>query len=139
VTQKAAFLVDNPAFATLGAGRWHGVPYSGMLLVGFMVAFGLILARTTYGEAVYAVGGNYEASRLSGLRVRSIVTSSYVLLGACVARIIRTSSKARLLSARWPWTQLAAPVAPARVSADRRGSSVALPGILDAASAKEIV
>ena len=65
-------------------GRWHGVPYSGMLLIGFMVAFGLILARTTYGEAVYAVGGNYEASRLSGLRVRSIVASSYVLLGACV-------------------------------------------------------
>ena len=84
MTQNAAFLVDNPGFATLGAGRWHGVPYSGMLLVGFMVAFGLILARTTYGEAVYAVGGNYEASRLSGLRVRSIVASSYVLLGACV-------------------------------------------------------
>src|SRR6202007_2872514 len=40
--------------------------------------------RTTYGEAVYAVGGNYEASRLSGIRVRTVVGSSYVLLGGCV-------------------------------------------------------
>ena len=59
----------------------------GDVLVGFMVAFGLILARTTYGEAVYAVGGNYEASRLSGLRVLSIVASSYVLLGAIAGSI----------------------------------------------------
>ncbi len=84
LTQNAAFLVDDPTFGVLGAGRWHGVPYSGMLLVVLMIGFGLVLARTTYGEAIYAVGGNYEASRLSGLRVRTIVASSYTLLGGCV-------------------------------------------------------
>ena len=26
MTKNAAFLVDNPDFGTLGAGRWHGVP-----------------------------------------------------------------------------------------------------------------
>jgi ribose transport system permease protein len=84
MTQNAAFLVDNEAFGMLGAGRWHGIPYSGMLLVSFLVVFGLVLARTVYGEAVYAVGGNYEASRLSGIRVRAVVASTYVLLGGCV-------------------------------------------------------
>lgn len=84
MTQNAAFLVDDPTFGLLGAGRWDGVPYSGMLLLVLIVAFGLILARTTYGEAIYAVGGNYEASRLSGLRVRTILASSYTLLGGCV-------------------------------------------------------
>ena len=84
MTQNAAFLVDNQDFGILGAGRWHGVPYSGMLLVVFMTVFALVLARTIYGEAIYAVGGNYEASRLSGLRVRTVVASSYVLLGGCV-------------------------------------------------------
>jgi ribose transport system permease protein len=84
MTQNAAFLVDDPAFGVLGAGRWGGVPYSGMLLVVVMTVFGFILARSTYGEAIYAVGGNYEASRLTGLRVRGIVASSYVLLGGCV-------------------------------------------------------
>jgi ribose transport system permease protein len=84
MTQNAAFLVDNEDFAILGAGRWHGVPYSGMLLVIFLVVFGFVLARTIYGEAIYAVGGNYEASRLSGIRVRAVVASAYVLMGGCV-------------------------------------------------------
>jgi ribose transport system permease protein len=84
MTKNAAFLVDAPEFALLGAGRLAGIPYSGMLLVAFLVLFGLILARTVYGEAIYAVGGNYEASRLSGMRVRAVVASAYVVLGGCV-------------------------------------------------------
>jgi len=84
MTQNAAFLVDNESFGILGAGRWHGVPWSGMLLVTFLVVFGFVLARTIYGEAIYAVGGNYEASRLSGIRVRAVVASTYVLMGGCV-------------------------------------------------------
>jgi ribose transport system permease protein len=84
MTQNAAFLVDNESFGVLGAGRWHGVPYSGMLLVIFLVFFGFVLARTIYGEVIYAVGGNYEASRLSGIRVRAVVASAYVLMGGCV-------------------------------------------------------
>jgi ribose transport system permease protein len=84
LTQNAAFNVSNPDFAFLGAGRLYGVPYSGMLLVAFLLVFGFILARTIYGEAIYSVGGNYEASWLSGIRVRSVVASAYVLLGGCV-------------------------------------------------------
>ena len=84
LTQNAAFLVNNDDFGILGAGRWHGVPYSGMLLVIFLVFFGFVLARTIYGEAIYAVGGNYEASRLSGIRVRAVIASAYVLMGGCV-------------------------------------------------------
>jgi ribose transport system permease protein len=84
MTKNAAFLVDGTEFGVLGAGRFMGVPYSGMLLVVFFLVFGLILARTIYGEAIYAVGGNYEASRLSGMRVRAVVASSYVVLGGCV-------------------------------------------------------
>src|SRR3984893_6261908 len=83
MTQNAAFLVSNDDFSVLGAGGGHGLPYSGMLLVIFLVVFGFVLARTIYGEAIYAVGGNYEASRLSGIRVRTVVTSAYVLLGRC--------------------------------------------------------
>jgi ribose transport system permease protein len=84
MTQNAAFLVDNESFGVLGAGRWHGMPYSGMLLVLFLLVFGFVLARTVYGEAIYAVGGNYEASRLSGIRVRAVVASTYVVMGGCV-------------------------------------------------------
>jgi ribose transport system permease protein len=84
MTQNAAFSVNNDDFGVLGAGQWYGVPYSGMLLILFLLMFGFILACTVYGEAIYAIGGNYEASRLSGIRVRTVVASSYVLLGGCV-------------------------------------------------------
>ena len=55
-----------------------------MLLIVFLLVFGFILARTVYGEAIYAVGGNYEASRLSGIRVRTVVAGTYVVLGGCI-------------------------------------------------------
>ena len=90
LTKNAAFLVSNPDFGTLGAGRWHDVPYSGMLLIAFLLVFGFILARTIYGEAIYAVGGNYEASRLSGIRVRAVVASP---LGSLCAVVLHDESE----------------------------------------------
>jgi ribose transport system permease protein len=84
MTQNAAFSVSNEDFGVLGAGRLYGAPYSGMLMIAFLLVFGFVLARTIYGEAIYAIGGNYEASRLSGIRVRTVIASTYVLLGGCV-------------------------------------------------------
>jgi ribose transport system permease protein len=84
VTGNLAYVVGNPAFQTLGAGRWHGVPYSGMVLVGFLVVGGVVLAKTIYGQEIYAVGGNIEASRLSGLRVRRDTASAYIISGLCM-------------------------------------------------------
>jgi ribose transport system permease protein len=76
-----AYVVENPDFGTLGAGRWHGFPYSGMILIACLLIGGLVLARTIYGQSVYAVGGNAEASRLSGIRVGMTQASTYVLSG----------------------------------------------------------
>jgi ribose transport system permease protein len=80
-TGNVAYTVDDPGFGTIGAGRWHGFPYSGMILVACLCAGGLVLARTVYGQAIYAVGGNAEASRLSGIRVGATIGSTYVLSG----------------------------------------------------------
>jgi ribose transport system permease protein len=80
-TGNAAYIVDNPNFGTIGAGRWHGFPYSGMVLVACLLAGGLVLAKTVYGQSIYAVGGNAEASRLSGIRVGRTIGSAYVLSG----------------------------------------------------------
>jgi ribose transport system permease protein len=81
-TKNSAFIVNNSDFGIIGAGRWHGIPYSGMLLLLVLAIAGFLLSRTVYGHVVYAVGGNIEASRLSGLRVPLIVGSTYVILGA---------------------------------------------------------
>jgi ribose transport system permease protein len=92
-TGNIAYIVANPDFGTIGAGRWHGFPYSGMILVFCLVAGGLVLARTVYGQSIYAVGGNAEASRLSGIRVVSTIGSTYVLSGLAmgVAGVITAS------------------------------------------------
>jgi ribose transport system permease protein len=93
VTGNIAYTVDNPDFGTIGAGRWHGFPYSGMILIFCLVGGGLVLAKTVYGQSIYAVGGNPEASRLSGIRVSTMVGSAYVLSGVSmgVAGIIAAS------------------------------------------------
>ncbi len=80
-TDNAAIVVSDPAFSILGAGRWHGVPYSGMLLIAMLAIAAIVLSRTVYGRMIYAVGGNPEASLLSGLPVGVIIGSTYVLLG----------------------------------------------------------
>jgi ribose/xylose/arabinose/galactoside ABC-type transport system permease subunit len=83
LTDNAAISVDNSDFGWLGAAKTFGIPDSGILLIGTYALLETILRRTTYGEAVYAVGGNYEASWLSGLPVRFVIASTYVPFGAC--------------------------------------------------------
>ena len=69
----------------LGAGRVYGVPFPAL---AFAAAFGgalFVMNHTVFGRAVYAVGGNAEAARLSGIhvaRVRIIVLAATGLLAA---------------------------------------------------------
>lgn len=58
----------------------------------------IVLTRTRFGRYIYAIGSNEEASRLSGIPVRSVKTSVFALSGlmAAVAAIINVS---RLASA----------------------------------------
>ena len=44
----------------------------------------MLLNRTRYGRYVVAVGGNPEAARIAGVKVKRIVFSVYVLSGICV-------------------------------------------------------
>ncbi|MEV4346345.1 ABC transporter permease [Actinoplanes sp. NPDC049596] len=56
-----------------------------IVFVVVVVVIGLIVARTTFGRRLYAVGGNAEAARLSGIRVGSIHVSAFVISGICSA------------------------------------------------------
>jgi ribose transport system permease protein len=94
VIVKSPFIeVDQLGFDALGTGAWHGVPYTGLFLIGFLALFGTILAKTQYGHLLYAVGGNAEISRLFGIPVRLVVGSTYVFSGLCVgaAAVLATS------------------------------------------------
>jgi ribose transport system permease protein len=83
LTGNQAYYVEREDFLSLGAGSWHTIPYAGMVLLGTFLLLGLILARGAYGQKIYAVGGNREASRLAGLRVQVLYGSTFVLVGFC--------------------------------------------------------
>lgn len=47
-----------------------GVPYSALLLMGVGTLYTYITKKTTFGRHVYAIGGNKEAAKLSGINIR---------------------------------------------------------------------
>ena len=78
-------------------GGWLPVPVLVMIVMGLVAAF--VLGRTYIGRSMYAIGGNEEAARLSGLRVRKQKLAIYAFSGlfAAVAGIVLAS---RLSSAQ---------------------------------------
>ncbi|MEU6749145.1 ABC transporter permease [Spirillospora sp. NPDC046719] len=84
-SHSSPVVVDDPGFTRLGQGSLFGVPYAIWILAAVTAVLGLALAHTVYGHRLYAVGGNHEASRLAGLRVDAVRTSTYVIGGAAAA------------------------------------------------------
>ena len=69
----------------LGAGYVLGVPVPAVIFVLVFAAVQFVMSFTTFGRAVYAVGGNPEAARLSGIdvgRVKVLVMGIVGLLAA---------------------------------------------------------
>lgn len=56
-------------FSVIGSGRWFGIPVPVYIFVTVVVGMHIISRYTTFGREVYAVGGNLEAARLSGINV----------------------------------------------------------------------
>ncbi|WP_299655494.1 sugar ABC transporter permease [uncultured Jannaschia sp.] len=75
--------------ALLGAAFYlnqgRGVPYMFGLFVLFVVAMDYALTRTQWGRSMFAVGGNREAARRSGIDVRRIRLSAFVLCSSFAA------------------------------------------------------
>jgi ABC-type xylose transport system, permease component len=68
----------------LGAAAWYlstdrGTGVMPVLFVLLVVLMSYLLRRTRWGRSIYAVGGNVEAARRAGIRVRSIYVSVFVL------------------------------------------------------------
>jgi ribose transport system permease protein len=52
-----------------------------MLLIAFLVIGEFALLKTRFGQYLYAIGGNPEASRFSGLHVRTLTGLTYIFSG----------------------------------------------------------
>jgi inositol transport system permease protein len=64
-----------------GQGRIGPVPVPVIVFLAFAALAHIVLTYTRFGRHVYAVGGNAEAARLSGLPVRRILVAVYVIVG----------------------------------------------------------
>jgi ribose transport system permease protein len=85
-SDSSPFIVNNtPAFQDLALTRIAGVQLPIWILIAAFIIAALALSKTTFGRNVYAVGGNYEAAWLSGLRVKGLNASVYVLTGVLAA------------------------------------------------------
>ena len=69
------------------------VPVPVLIFLAFVVVAHIVLKYTKYGRWIYALGGNPEAARLSGLNARALTMSVYVISGFCagVAAFLLTS------------------------------------------------
>jgi ribose transport system permease protein len=89
----------DEGFRSLATGSVGFIPAPVVAMILVYAAAHLVLTRTTFGRYVYAIGGNEEATRLSGVAVRFHKTMIYGVSGSmsAVAAIVLT---ARLNSAQ---------------------------------------
>jgi len=89
----------DASFRVLATGRIGFVPAPVIAMVLVYVVAHFVLTRTTFGRYVYAIGGNEEATRLSGVAIRFHKTMIYGVSGlmSAAAAVILT---ARLNSAQ---------------------------------------
>jgi ribose transport system permease protein len=83
ISNNKAYVLNR--FSALGSDNWGAIPISVVVLVILFAIGWAVLQMTVFGRSVYAVGGNYEAARLAGLRVALIRTTTYVLSGGLAA------------------------------------------------------
>lgn len=90
--------ISSPGFQNLGQGYLLGAPIPVWFMIVLYVLFWFLLQRTYYGRYIFAVGGNREASRLSGINVFKVKNIAFLLTGilSSVAGVLLT---ARLNSA----------------------------------------
>jgi ribose transport system permease protein len=70
------------SFVWLGRGAGLlGLPHAVVLMLALYAAAHVLMTRTTLGRSLYAVGGNEEAARLSGVPVRRVLLFAYVTCG----------------------------------------------------------
>jgi sugar transport system permease protein len=78
-------------FSWIGAGRFFGrIPVPALWLILVFISISVIMNKTKLGREIYAVGGNPEAARLSGINVSfvKITIMVFVQVLAAIAGII---------------------------------------------------
>ena len=68
-------------FEILRSMVWGLLPMPSVFFLAVIVIFGAVLRFTTFGRYVYAIGGNAEAAKLSGINVAQVQLAAYLISG----------------------------------------------------------
>lgn len=92
-------LSDSFLFQFLGQGYIVGIPFPVILMFLVFVILAILLHKTAFGKAVYALGGNEKAAYISGIKLNKVKIIIYTISGmmASLSGLIITS---RLSSAQ---------------------------------------
>ncbi|NII55098.1 sugar ABC transporter permease [Luteibacter sp. SG786] len=104
--QQAALWIDIARLVAIGAfiagfirmlNDANGIPIPVMILLGLLAVFTYVSTQTVFGRHIYAVGGNMEATRLSGVNVARVKLVVFALMGlmcafAGIITVARTGS-----------------------------------------------
>jgi erythritol transport system permease protein len=77
--------LGNTGFDWLGFNRLFSVPIGVVVLVVISILVSLMLNRSAFGRWLYASGGNERAAELSGVPVKTVQITVYMLSGICAA------------------------------------------------------
>jgi ribose transport system permease protein len=95
------FSIDQvpDSFVWLAQGRLWGIPNTVILLAVVYSIAHVFMSHTRYGRYIYAVGGNAEAARLTGVPVGTVIVLVYTVsglaagLGGCLqASLVRAAA-----------------------------------------------
>lgn len=77
--------LGNTGFNWIGFERIFGIPAGVIIMVALALVGTVLLTKTPFGRWLYASGGNERAAELSGIPVKKVKVTVYVISGVCAA------------------------------------------------------
>lgn len=78
-TEGRSIACKNQMFDFLGNGYILGIPVPIVIVFGVMILISIVLYLTKFGRRMYAIGGNVNAAKFSGIKVKSITVRVYMI------------------------------------------------------------
>lgn len=125
-THYATYGLAAPSLASVGFSNWGAFPRLTVMFLPLLAAALLLQNRTRFGRYLYAVGGDEEVARRSGIPVDRVKVAAYALSGAmaALAGVIlstRTGAGEPLAGTGYDWDSIAAAVIGGTALAGGRG------------------
>ncbi len=98
ICRGATIMGNNIApFNRIGSGSIFNIPIPFLVVVVMAILFHILLTRSKIGTYVFAVGGNENAARYSGIKVDRVKIFTYMLVGLCTG-VAATMEMSRMVA-----------------------------------------